>query len=119
MTNITNLDFYMDGGTAKISIKGFGDFYLDRRLRVSSGNLYDRYPEEPGASIIRDRKLKLELASNLRLLLEDEEVQNNLFIYNEDLIINLISEVHALLSDEDIIELEEIVNSRRGISTDS
>lgn len=62
--NVLNVDFYFDGGTARIKTD-VGDFYVDRRLKTNyEGYVFDRYPDDCKAFIVCD-EISKELLSSL------------------------------------------------------
>jgi len=113
VTRIVGLDFYLDGGTAKIDVSG-RTYYLDRRLGEDEMGLYDKYPDEDSAKAV-SRLEMVRLTSDLYLLLEDEEAQNNLFHYRESSVRSIIRDMESILNEREIREVETITHRRRVI----
>ena len=60
---VVSIDFFLDGGTAKI-VTDIGTFYLDDRLgTVTPGRIYDRYPSWKESQILSDKSFLNQLST--------------------------------------------------------
>ena len=82
---VTEIDYYLDGGSAKI-VTDNGTYYFDRGLCSTSYKLYDKHMDEKNAQVIEDAVIKIELVDALRESMLFNGLNSGVAVLIEDIV---------------------------------